>query len=110
MTRAAAAASSASPTTPRSNVLLRRIMRYLRRSARHRYRQHTGKSAGAPGGRGKSADPERRHGLADEMTPFVTHPWLVLRSGLGDREAGAAEHPEGELDLRAEGPAVQVPA
>src|SRR5215471_3940561 len=34
MARAAAAASNASPTTPSSNVALRRIMRHLRRNPR----------------------------------------------------------------------------
>src|SRR5215469_17294688 len=37
MTRAAAAASSASPTTPSSNVALRRIMRHLRQNLREHY-------------------------------------------------------------------------
>src|SRR5579859_3631396 len=58
---------------------------------------------------GKSADPERSDRLADEMTPFVAHPRLVLRCRLGDGEAGPAEHPERELDQRVEALAVQVP-
>src|SRR6266702_4993535 len=109
MTRAAAAASSASPTTPSSNVALRRIMRHLRRSARHRYPATYGQNGHGARTAGKSPDPERPHRLADEMAPLVAHPCLVLRRRLGHREAGAAEHPEGELDQRVEGPVGQVP-
>src|SRR5437660_2805223 len=110
MTRAAAAASSASPTTPSSNVALRRIMRHLRQSARHRYPATYGQKGRGARPAGKSPDPERPDRLADEMAPLVAHPQLVIRRRLGNREAGAAEHPEGELDQRVEGPVVQVPA
>src|SRR5215813_1561246 len=45
MTRAAAAASSTSPTTPSSNVALRRIMRHLRQNLRDHYPATYGQTA-----------------------------------------------------------------
>src|SRR5262249_14499378 len=42
--------------------------------------------------------------------PLVPHPGLVRRRCLGDGEAGAAEHPEGELDQAVESLAIQAAA
>src|ERR1700751_4290276 len=47
-------------------------------------------------------DPERADRLADEVAPFVAHLGLVRRRCLGHGEAGAAEHPERELDQAVE--------
>src|SRR5256885_7333567 len=110
MTRAAAAPSRASPTTPSSNVALRRIMRHLRQSRGHRYPETYGQNGRRAQPVSKPPDPEGTERLGDETAPLVTHSRLVQRRRLRHGEAGPAEHPEGELDQRVESRAVQVAA
>src|SRR5580704_15488317 len=78
--------------------------------ARHRYPATYGQNGRGARPVRKSPDPERADRLADQTAPFVAHPGLVLRRCLGHGQAGAAEHPERELDQAVEGPVFQVAA
>src|SRR5262249_7320618 len=51
---------------------------------------------------------EAGDGAADEVVPFLAQPRLVGFGCLGEREPGAAEHPEGEPDQAAQRPVRQV--
>src|SRR5204862_4397519 len=66
-----------------------------------------GASGGAVGGGGLGGA-QAGDGLADEVAPLLAQPGPVGFGCLGEREPGAAEHPEREPDQAAARPVGQV--